>query len=130
MRPFMIVEPDEGFHSTEPMRKGPAALQRETFIVDGAKEAFDLAIGLGPTRPQQMMRDAQAPAGLLKAGQAIGVLGITHREREGVVGQDRLDGIGQGRDHAFQKGRRGAAGLVGRDVTTASRLKSSTAANS
>ena len=53
MRPFMIVEPDEGVHGTEPMRKGPAALQREAFIVDGAEEAFDLAIGLGPTRPSR-----------------------------------------------------------------------------
>ena len=55
----MIVEANEGLDRSRAVVKRPAALKRQAFIVDRAKEALDLAIRLRTAWPKQVMDDAQ-----------------------------------------------------------------------
>jgi hypothetical protein len=113
MRPLVIVKPDEAFDGTTPMPEGPPTLQGQAFVINGAKEALNLTIRLGSPWPQQMMSDAQAPAGLLESRQPVAVVGISHRERQSVIGQHGFDAIWQAADHLLEKGRRRHTRLLG-----------------
>jgi hypothetical protein len=87
----------------------------EAFVVDGPKEAFDLAVGLRRVRTEQVMGDAHRATGLLKARLAIGVLRMPHGEGKRVVGQDRFDRIRQSGRDLLQERRGGGTGRFGRD---------------
>ena len=76
------------------------------------------------------MDDAKAAARLLKLSQSFGMTRVTHREGEGIVGQHRLDPIRQDGHDPSKKVVAVALVWSVAIVTTASRLKSSTTANS
>src|SRR5438093_1267144 len=115
MGSFMIVVPDKVLHGSVARRECKQRPDVETFVVDGPKEALDLPVGLRRVGPQQVMRDPQGAAGLLKAGAALGMLGMAHRERERVVGQHGLNGIRQRGGDVLKKRRRGGTRRLGRD---------------
>ena len=74
--------------------------------------------------------ESQHGAGLVEAALALGMVGASHGKRERVVGEDRFTGYGSVVRTCSRNAV--AAALVASVVihTTASRLKSSTAANS
>jgi hypothetical protein len=115
MRPFVIVEPDEAFHGAIAMREGPAPLEGQALVIDRAKESLDLAVGLGPPRPQQVMHDAQAATGLLESRQPIVVQGMTYREGQGVVRQHGFNAIRQAAHDLLEEARGGDTHLLGGD---------------
>jgi len=114
MRPFVIVELDEGGDGSRAVLERPATLKRETFVIDRPKEALDLAVRLRATGAPQVVDDAQTATRLLKPGEPLGVLGVPHRKREGIVRQHRLDTVWECGHDGLQERRGGGATLVRR----------------
>src|SRR6187399_3039223 len=80
MRSLMVVVPDEVVDRAAPSREGEERTDMQTFVVHGAKEALDFAIGLGRVRPQQMVSDPVGGTGLLEARPARGMKCVAHGE--------------------------------------------------
>ena len=107
MRSFVIVVPDEIVDGAAPCGKREKGPHVETFVVDGPKEALDFPVRLRRIGTEQMVHNAGALTGLLKARQPLGVERVAHRERKRVVGQHGLDRVRQRRRDALEKGGRG-----------------------
>lgn len=73
MRPLMIVVPNKLVHGATARGKREERPHVETLVVDGPKEAFDLAVRLRRIRPEQVMRNLVGRADLLEPRQAVGV---------------------------------------------------------
>ena len=84
----------------------------EAFVVDGPKEALDLAVGLRRIGADHVVANRQCLADLLESGEAIGMVRMAHGERERVVRQHRFDPVRQRRDDVLQEGRGRDTGLV------------------
>ena len=126
----MVVIPDEILHGSAAGCEGEERSHMEAFVVDRAKEALDFTVRLRRIGPQEMMRNTETLTGLLKARPAIGMKRVAHRECKRVVRQHRFNRV---RQVAATRSRNVVAATLVCSVvihTTASRLKSSTAANS
>ena len=112
MRSFVIAVPNKSFDGSAARGECKQRADVEAFVVDGAKEALDFAIGLRRVGPEHVMPNAERGADLLKSRQPLSMMRVAHGERERVVRQDRFDAIRQRGDDVLEEGGRRGAGLV------------------
>jgi hypothetical protein len=78
-------------------------MDRETFVVQSAKESFHFSVRLRMPRTRPPVCDAQAPAGLLEAGLSLCMKRIAHGKDQVVVSHHRFDPVRQFGYELFQE---------------------------
>src|SRR5271170_8385070 len=91
MGPLMIVIPQELVQDPHAGLGRARPIDRETFVVQSAKESLHFSVRLRMPWSRPPVCDAQAPAGLLEASLPLRMKRITHGEDQVVVGHHRFD---------------------------------------
>ncbi len=99
----MVVIPDEFLDGATACTKREQRMDVKAFVIDGPKKALHFAVGLRRIGAQQIVRNTQAGAHLLKPRQAVGMTCMPHGERERIVGQHGFNGIRQGGGHMLEE---------------------------